>query len=305
MPTIYRTSAFGHIDWQIPIEHFLWDRVIEAHEYAASLGVGTWGEYLPWYRMIEAEWLVRSRGEIRTVNDWLKVETLLEETGNTDTLGSEIESICEQTAQAFHVDERPEVLVSVLSMESDAPWVSARAGYFIDKFPYDKICIPHNALGNANHLREVVAHEYTHALNLTLAQAKCPLWLNEGMAMIAQANLNPEVKRAFVSGAAEWKTARDLDAAFHAEVHGGRDETTVLRAYEQAAWVVRFLLTLGDQAKLGELMHAFNDNSLLEELKIKLTSETPADEALYQTYGIREDEAITQAFVHLGGSDPR
>lgn len=295
MPTIYRSGSFDHIDWQVPIEHFLWDRLIEAHRDASGMSVGAWAEYLPWYRMIEAEWLIRTRGEMQTVNDWLRVEFIAEEIGETSDLTSAIEAICVETAHMFSVEERPEILLSVLSIESDAPWVDARAGYFIDKYPYDKICIPHYSVSRPDLLREVVGHEYTHALNLALTQAKCPIWLNEALAMLSQTALDQRALSDFRSGRATWKSPRELDQGFAAERRGDGQHRVIFLAYEQAAWIGRYLLTLGDRAKLGDLMRAFNDNSFLGELKMRLTSETPADEALRQTYGLGEDEVFAQA----------
>ncbi len=299
MPIIYRSTNFDYIDWQVPIEHFLWDRLDEAHEGASGITVGALGEYLPWYRMIEAEWLTRSRGQIEQVNTWLKVETISHETDGAGDLGQRIAEICVDTARDFRVDERPEIMVSVLSADSDAPWVDARAGYFIDKFPYDKICIPQRAAFNPAHLKEVVSHEYSHALNLALTQAKCPLWLNEGIAMLAELELDPHIQEDLATGKAPWRAPHQLDAAFHAEAKGERNATTIHRAYEQSAWIVRYLLTLHDRPKLGELMRGFSDNSFLVDLKIRLTAEDPAEEALRQVYGLGEAQLFADAHEWL------
>ena len=77
---------------------------------------------------------------------------------------------------------------------------------------------------------------------------------------------------------------------------GDRDYATIHRAYEQAAWIVRYLLTLGDQRKLGDLMRAFNDNTLFEELKMRFTAEDPAEEALRQIYGLHQSQVFDAAF---------
>lgn len=296
MPIVYRSGNFDHIDWKVPIEHFLWDRLAEAHAEASAIAVGARGEYLAWYRMIEAEWLTRANSEIVTVNPWLRLEMPGEP---HPEVGEKIAEICEATARSFGVSDRPEILVTVLSEESDAPWVDGRAGYFIDKYPYDKICIPFRSLFDLDDFEEVVAHEYTHALNLLLTQAKCPLWLNEGMAMLSQRQLDPRLRMAFASGQAPWRGPHPLDAAFHAEVRGERDYGGIHRAYEQAAWIVRYLLTLGGKEKLGELMRAFDDNSLLTELKMRLVNEDPADEALMQVYGLRQDSLFERALEWL------
>lgn len=313
MPIVYRSGNFDYIDWKVPIEHFLWDRLAEAHAEASVLAVGSLGQYLSWYRMIEAEWLTRSRSETVTVRPWLRFETLQDSEDvhwGEDArpspspqmgTGQLIAQICEETALAFGIEERPEVLVSVLSPESEAPWVDGRAGYFIDKYPYDKICIPQRSLTDLDDLREVVAHEYTHALNLVLTQGKCPLWLNEGMAMLSQRTYGGRVRESLASGRT-WKNPHTLDAAFHAELQGDRDFGTIHTAYEQAAWIVHFLLTLGDQEKLGNLMRAFNDNTLLGELKMRFTAETPADEALRQIYGMGETELFSHAHEWLRSS---
>lgn len=296
MPIVYRSGNFDHIDWKVPIEHFLWDRLAEAHAEASAIAVGARGEYLAWFRMIEAEWLTRQTATIRSVTPWLRFESLEE---IPLEVGSAIAEICDRTASSFGIAERPEVLVSVLSEESDAPWVDGRAGYFIDKYPYDKICIPFRSLFDRSDLEEVVAHEYTHALNLQLSQAKCPLWLNEGMAMLSQRQLDPRLKIAFASGQAPWRDPHPLDAAFHAEVRGDRDYGGIHRAYEQAAWIVRYLVKLGGKEKLSQLMRAFNDNSFLTELKMRLVNEDPAEEALTQVYGLHQDQIFEQSLEWL------
>lgn len=301
MPIIYRATNFDYIDWKGPIEHFLWDRLEAAHQAASGITLGVAGEYVHWYRMIEAEWLTRSQGRIEAVNDWLKVEFIADETVGGEGLSARIEAICEQTAHDFQVEERPEIMVSVLSAESDAPWVDARAGYFIDKYPYDKICIPQRSAFDPGHLQEVVSHEYMHALNLTLTQARCPLWLNEGIAMLAQTKLDPQTQRDFAAGNAPWKDPHRLDGAFHAEITGERDYAAIHRAYEQAAWLVRYLLTLGDRPKIADLMRAFNDNTFLEDLKMRLTSEEPAEEAIRQIYGFGQRELFSRAFRWMEG----
>lgn len=299
MPIVYAGAWSDYVDWKAPIEHFLWDRLEEAHREASGISVGAVGQYLPWYRMIEAEWLTRSRGEIQPVNKWLRIEFIGEETGPWEDFAWRIKEICEETARSFEVKERPELLFCVLSEESEAPWLGPRSGYFIDKFPYDKICLPRGAIFDPDRLTEVVSHEYTHALNLTLTQAKCPLWLNEGIAMLSQPKFDHQVFRDFLSGRAPWKDPRHLDAAFHAELKGETDYTSIHRAYEQSAWIVRYLHTLGNRAKFGDLMRAFNDNSLLEELKLRLSTDGRADEALRQVYGMHEVQVFQRAFEWL------
>jgi hypothetical protein len=295
MPNISRAGNFEYIDWKVAMEHYLWDRLIEAHEVALGIGIGATGAYIPRYRMIEAEWLTRTGGHIETVNDWLQVEFIYDETGVVENLGSSIADICEETAESFGIEERPEILVTVLSAESDAPWVDSRAGYFIDKYPYDKICIPNRAVFAPAELHEVVSHEYSHALNLVLTQAKCPLWLNEGIAMLAQPKLDPQIQNDFASARAPWKNPHRLDAAFHAEIEGQRDYVSIHRAYEQAGWIVRYLLHLSDRLKIAELMRAFNDNSFLTEFKMRLISEDAAEEALRQVFGFGEAQLFEQA----------
>jgi hypothetical protein len=44
------------------------------------------------------------------------------------------------------------------------------------------------------------------------------------------------------------------------------------------------------KAKLGQLLDAFTDNTLLTDLKMRVTGQSPADEALKQVYGLGERE---------------
>jgi hypothetical protein len=132
-----------------------------------------------------------------------------------------------------------------------------------------------------------------------MAQGRVPTWLNEGLAMLAERSSDLRVRRAFGSGAAPWLSPRELEAAHHGQRQGEPHPAQTWLAYQQSAWLVRYLVTVAGEKSVSKLLVAFTDNSVWEELKMRLTSQTYADEALREVYGFGEKELFEKTLGWL------
>jgi hypothetical protein len=290
-------SLHDAINWDRAIEHYNWDRLEAAFEIASSAGIGLAGRYLRWYRQIEAEYTTRKRATRRQVTDWLEVEIIPDEAhGREEAAAQETLAAAEETAARFRYAHESKVLVSVLSSESDAPWTAGRYGYYVDKEPYDKICLPHADLHRPGALHETMRHEYAHVIAHNLSGGRAPRWLDEAVAMVAQGGRDPVTEKGFATGRLHWLEEHELDMAYN---DPDRDERRMWAAYMQSACLGRYLAEQGGEPKLGELLRAFTNNSILAEFKITLNMQSASDEALGEVYGLTVRELFEQTLAWL------
>lgn len=286
-------------EWKTAIDHYYWDRLEQAHALAIGLGVGSLAGYEGLYRMIESELATREQAEIRPLSDWLDLEWISAETHGSVDLGEVILRSCNEVADRFGYRERAKTLVSILASEADAPWAVARFGYMVDKYPYDKVCIPNNRIYAEAALHEVVAHEFAHVIVLNMAQGRVPKWLNEGIAMLAERSSDLRIRRGFAEGHLPWLSLRELEIAHSAPRQGEPHPERTWFAYQQSAWLVRYLVSIGGEAKIGEMLRAFADHSAWIEIRMRLTGQSPADEALHEVYGFGEKELFERTIAWL------
>ncbi|AIE88010.1 hypothetical protein OP10G_4642 [Fimbriimonas ginsengisoli Gsoil 348] len=264
---------------------------------AIRLGVGATGAYEGWYRLIEAETVTRRQSEEIAVNDWLTLES----SAHSHELAHLTVEACENVARRFGFANRPKTMVTLLAEETDAPWAVGRFGYMMDKYPYDKICIPAGAAASFHGFQEVVSHEYAHVGVLDVTQGRAPHWLNEAVAMLAEQSSDLRMRRAFASGEARWLSPRGLELVHTARRQGEPHPAKTWRAYQQSAWIGRYLVSLKGEEGIGELLRAFSDNSIWTEIKMRVTNQPPADEALRQVYGMSEQAVFDQALAWIQG----
>ncbi|MGV3617119.1 MAG: peptidase MA family metallohydrolase [Fimbriimonas sp.] len=298
-PRPFTTSRYGslgdHTEWRTAIEHYHWDRVAEAHQMANELGLGASGGYGGWYRLIEAEATTRYRSEVRKLADWLELEWIPTGGDEGEDLGQEVLEACDGIATRLGWTHGPLTRVAILSAEVDAPWAIGRYGYMADKYPYDKICVPARVVNSPSELRATVAHEYAHVIVLNGAIGRAPTWLDEAIAMLAEPNPDLQARSAFSDGQADWLGPDELDMAFHAERRDGENSRRVYFAYQQAAWIGRFLVSCCGEARIAELLNGFANNSTWTELKMRATGQHPADEALREVFAMSEREVFAAA----------
>lgn len=278
-PIAFRYGSLGENGvWHEAIEAYYHDRMEESFAIAQALGAGYGGGALRWYRMIEGEALTRQAAEVVELEPWLALENAKEVEPDLDAIRDACRSVAGRLGWNFEMPVRVTILLDAV----DAPWHGARYGYCVDKYPYDKICIPARAAADPARLHEVVAHEFTHVVTLNLTQARIPHWLDEGLAMLMESAV-PETCR-------DWLEPNALNAAFEAD---RRDEAGLARsgdAYRQSYALVRHLYRLGGEAKLATLLRAFTNNGLWDEIKINVLGQPSVEEALHEVYGFGQRE---------------
>jgi hypothetical protein len=272
--------------WKVVYDYYNWDKLKEAYNAAADLGAGTAAHGLVGYRMIEGEYITREAGRLHQATPWLSIEAIPEETPEEiGSVAKPIEHACDTVAERFGFEHGPPVMVSVLAQESNVPWMPGRFGYCVDKFPYDKICVPNSSLHDADDLQHVIAHEYAHVVTLNLSEGRCPLWLDEAVAMVAGGGASRQAWRAFASGRADWLPPQELGAAYLRNREDERERDEVWMAYQQSAVIGAYLASLKGERALGDLMRAYSNNTLLQDLVMRVRGDAPTDEALGEVYG--------------------
>lgn len=295
-----RYSNFPRIDdradWQAPIALYDEDRIVEAYAAAADAGVGQAARYLPWYRMIEAEFLTRERAAITAATPWLTVEAIPEEVG--ESLLPLIEVAKEafaNVADRLDYGHESSVRLAIMAAESDAPWTVGRFGFCVKKSPYFKICIPSFLLGNDEELARTLRHEYAHVVTGTLSNGRVPRWLDEAIAMVAEGAIAPHPRAAFRSGKRKWLDPSSLAVAFRRD----GQETRAWWAYQQAGLIGEYLAQTYGERTLGALLRAFANNSVWTELMLVLKGKPPVAEALDEAYHLSVEELFEQALTWL------
>lgn len=300
------SSAAGGVStgvWKVAIDAYYWDRLEQAHDLALELGVAyPWQEWF--YRLIEAEAVTRETSVIHRLDPQLTLELIPAEIPHSDAVGQCVLYACNDIKQRFAWPEGADTMVSILAEESNAPWTVGRAGYMMDKYPFDKICIPRSATASPNGLASVILHEFAHVMVLNLSEGLASTWLHEAVTMVAQHWRREADWSAFVKGSEPWLPPAALNAAFN-DQHDPRLAHARSLAYSQSAALGFFLQSIGGEPKMGQLLRAFADNSNWTELRMTLTGQSPADEALRQVYGFGEKDLFARAKAWLDKPAPQ
>jgi hypothetical protein len=279
-------------------EAYLWDRLDGAYDATLKMGMGYDGSRGAFFRRVEAEYLTRKAAVQEQVNEWLTVEYVQEEIAHPATLFQSILAACDEIAHRLDWNHGPKVMLTVLAADTNAPWLPGRFGVFLDKYPYDKICIPHNATLEPTRLHAVVIHEYAHEIVLDLTQGHAPRWLNEMVAKIAEGGPRRDIAAQFSAGRLAWLDARRLDLQYVEEAED-RSNRNLANAYEQSACIGAYLVDLKGERYLAELLRDFRPISFWNELFNRALNRRPSDEALKRAYGMGEREIFARALEWL------
>lgn len=283
-------------DWQAPIALYDEDRMIEAHAATTEIGLGLAGRYLPWYRMIEAEFLTRERAEFTAATAWLTIEAIPDEIGeNLEPLIEIAKAEFDDVAAKFDYAHETDVRLAIMAIESDAPWTAGRFGFCVKKHPYFKICIPNSLLSDEGELGRTLRHEYAHVVSGMLSSGRVPRWLDEAIAMVAEGGVATQPRRALMLGKSRWLSPSDLGLAFRREER----EADVWYAYQQAGLIGEYLAQTYGERTLGDLLRAFANNSPWTELMLVLKGKPPVAEALEEAYHLTVEELFEQTLGWL------
>ncbi len=244
-------------------------------------GAGEAGEYLTWYRLIEAEAVSRRDSQVRRLTSFLEVEYVPSETpGGIERTESLILGACARVSAALDFVDGPATRVAFLSEATNAPWGVHPFGYCTDMYPYEKICIPSYLLSDPGQLAETVSHEYAHVVTLNVGKGRASRWLEECVSMQFESEADEEALAAFVSGDAPWKPPGELDQAF-----GSEDEDEVWDAYQQSLWIGRFLRVSGGDKGMARMLAAIGEDHAVRGTVARILGFTGDELGLRQTFG--------------------
>jgi hypothetical protein len=284
--------------WREVRELYLQDRVEEAFEEAENIGALDTND-------LYAEAEVRRLGTKWQVRPWLTVEGIESEIGHH--IHSALEPMgtaCEDLASRFGWDHREATMISLLPQDVEAPWMPGRWGYFIDKVPYDKICIPHHLLRDLDNLILTVKHEFMHDITTNVTNGKIPRWFGEGMSTLAEGRFDQTSLDDWRHSRAEWHNSIELDALVASDNRDAEKRREISRAYSQANFIARYLETLGGEPTLAALLRALGDETFLHNLQNQVHLWSRMEGGLRRVYGLSESEVFERAhaFVLAGGA---
>lgn len=273
------------------------DEVVAAHELAESLGTGEFGWNLGFFRSIEAEAATRRESRVVNLAPWLEFEYLPHEVRNYRALAEATLGTCDLVAARLGWDHGAKTRIAILADEADAPWATNPHGYHSPRVPYDKICLPAYVQDDLGEFRQAVAHEYAHVVTHHLTEGRAPRWLSEAVSVLAERNFDPKAMRALAAG--KWRAPGPLEAAFAGDEEGENPEWEVWLAYQQSGWIGRFLVGLGDERRLAELLRAHVGGGTWKRVLGLIGGRSPTDQALRAVYGLSVGELFARALKAL------
>jgi len=286
-------AASTYEGWRLVHQRYLADQLAEALDLAQSLGAGQAALGLSLYRLVEAEALTRQLAHRESVRPWLMLETIHEElTVTPDELTRWVLSACDEVAAKLQWTHGPPVLFTLFAEAANTPWTPDRHGFCVDKVPYTKICLPWYLQSQPEEFAEAVRHEYTHVVMLHLGQGRVPRWLDEAAAMTLGGQLEEAALRRFIRHRESWLDPDELDDAYYEDREDREGARVVSAAYQQSAWLGRWLAQRYDVAGFGELARRCAPAGFLSELRLRIAGQDPADRALRQTLR----RSMTQVF---------
>ncbi|MBI4115422.1 MAG: M48 family metalloprotease, partial [Candidatus Omnitrophica bacterium] len=124
---------------------------------------------------------------------------------------------------------------------------------------YDgKVRLPAYKKGFADkEIQKIVQHEVTHAFVVEISRARCPAWLNEGLAVYEEAKIEPRDPRVF-KAAVRTNTLLPLPSLFSQEqIQGLNDPLEVALFYDQAYQVVNYIVGRYGMFRVKQMLETY------------------------------------------------
>lgn len=271
-------SAGQHAVYRRAAGLYRQDKIEPAFQAMLELGTGSFGEAIPLYRMIEAEYLTRQKAVLEDLSPVLRVE-FVDRTVHRETLVQSLLSAREQTAERLGIDWDSVVHVTILDESVNAPWAPGRHGYCSPKEGFSKICLPHYLTEDPDELVAALRHELTHALVFQEADEACAEWLHEAAAMQIGGEPIEPAAGFFRSHPHAWMEPESLSAAFNAPRISRQEQERATTAYWQAALIGAYLASLGGEALIGRLLKGHR-LGFAEQLKSAFLGASPSSLAV-------------------------
>ena len=274
--------------WRAVRELYLQDKVVEALYEADQLGGLDSND-------LYAEAEVRRDGTKWKLRAWLSWEAIESEVPHVQEIGDLIAAECESLSKRFRWDHREDTLVALLPQDVEAPWMPGRWGYFVDKVPYDKICLPRHLVGDRDNLIRTIQHEFMHDVTVNLAGGRASRWLSEAMSTYAENRLDREAWKQFQLESLPWLDPVDLEGMVSTDNRKEELRHAISGAYAQANLIARFLASQFGEDKLGELLRSIGDESFLESLQTEILARSHVDTGLRKVFHLSEHDVFTKA----------
>ncbi len=275
--------------WRAVRQLYMEDRVVEALDAADNLGGFDSND-------LYAEAEVRRDGVQAQLRPWLTLEAIESQIPHhIEQVHEAISSECDSLSERFHWDHSTSTLVSLLPTDVEAPWMPGRWGYYVDKVPYGKICLPHHLVGHPEELRRTIQHEFMHDITQNLSHGRVTRWLSEALSTYAENRLDQRAWSAFQDGSAEWLAPAALEGIVTTDNRQPELQRKISEGYAQANLLARYLVIEGGEAKIGDLLSAIGNPSVLAALRDEVLSRSHVDHALQKVYGYSEPELFARA----------
>ncbi len=297
IPKLVQVVAPRHeLGWDAIFRLYDEDRIVEAFEAAKRAGLGPTAAMAGWYRTLEAEAVTRHRSTIDALGPNLLLEYIPEEAPSPHAA---VARAVERAKTALEYTENTPALVTILAEEADAPWASHPGGYASPRVPHIKICLPHAALRKPDEFHKTVAHEFAHVITMRYTKDEAPRWVEEGVAVWVEDTFEPIDRDDFAASKVEWLGWEELEAEFG--LPDGTPETldAIWLAYQQSAWVIRYLAQTFGNAKLIEFLKQHGDESFWRNFAAGLQGQSRTEEAMRRIYQMSVDEAFNNALRFL------
>ncbi|MES1228193.1 MAG: hypothetical protein ABUL72_05940 [Armatimonadota bacterium] len=289
--------SFADLDgvmWQLVRRLYYEDKVEEALFEASKLGGHDGSGRDNNYLYAEAE--TRREGTPLKLRPWLTLEVIESEISeHLQPIGEILGSECEALSRQFRWDNSEATWVTILPKGVEAPWMPGRWGYFIDKVPYDKICLPYHLVLDLPELRRTIRHEFMHDITLNLSQGRASLWVEEAFSTYAEDRFVPGHWVGFQKGALDWLNPNELNTMLSNDHRQPHLHASISTAYSQANFIARYLDAKFSSLTFGDFLTTLGHKTLLETVGEGLFSRSPVDTALHKVYHRSEGQVFAEA----------
>jgi hypothetical protein len=121
--------------------------------------------------------------------------------------------------------------------------------------------------------------------------------------MLAERAVDQEITLDLRVGDAPWLNPDELESVLESRGDEEGDTGATLRAYQQAAWIGRYLHSIGGDAKLRRMLVAHTDDSFKTNLKLRLLGRDRVEGAFRSVYGQSLAQTFDRALGFLVNSE--
>jgi hypothetical protein len=137
-------------------------------------------------RTIEAEWGARQVSEQVRIDPYLTIEAQEHSFPWWDQLTATAKSAHALVTSTLEITWSKPVLMTMFPFDEWVEFMHSRYGYYTDREPVHKVCLPPATCSNPVIFRRAAIHEITHAAVHEIGGDGVPRWFNEGLAVFME-----------------------------------------------------------------------------------------------------------------------